>query len=59
LGTPTLSSSNLKFGEWNHLQQAGADLTAILVAQQRNPDKLIRLEQESPAAADLHLHEAM
>jgi hypothetical protein len=50
---------NLRFEEWEHLRQAGADLTSVLVAQQRNPDKLIRLEQPSSTKGDLHLHEAM
>ena len=38
-----------------HLQEAGADLTAILVAQEHNPDKLIRLEAKEPTP--IHLHE--
>ena len=47
----------LKFAEWNHLHETNADITAILVAQQRNPDKTIRLEQKGDA--DVHLHEAI
>lgn len=50
---------NLRFSEWKQLREAGADLTAVLVAQQRNPDKLIRLEQGSGKSGDLHLHEAV
>lgn len=47
----------LKFSEWNNLHQSGVDLTAVLVAQQRNPDKSIRLDQSGDA--ELHLHEAI
>lgn len=47
----------LHFEEWNHLHQAGADLTAVLVAQEHNPDKTIRLEQNG--GAEVHLHEAV
>ena len=47
----------LQFNEWNHLHEAGTDLTAILVAQQRNPDKTIRLDQTGDA--EVHLHEAV
>lgn len=50
---------DLRFEEWEHLREAGADLTAVLVAQQRNPDKLIRLEQHPAQQGDLHLHEAV
>jgi regulator of protease activity HflC (stomatin/prohibitin superfamily) len=49
----------LRFEEWDHLSQSGADLTAVLVAQQRNPDKLIRLEQHPSHQGELHLHEAV
>ena len=49
----------LQFAEWKQLKQSGADLTAVLVAQQRNPDKLIRLEQKDGKTGDLHLHEAI
>lgn len=45
--------------EWIRLEAAGADLTAVLVARERNPDKLIRLEQEGTKGHDLHLHEAI
>lgn len=48
-----------RFEEWSRLQQAGADLTAVLVAQQRNPDKLIRLEQDGSSEQGIHLHEAI
>lgn len=48
---------DLRAEEWNKLQAANADLTAILVAQERNPDKLIRLENDNQAP--LHLHEAV
>lgn len=47
----------LRAQEWTHLQEANADLTAILVAQERNPDKLIRLEQND--RNPIHLHEAV
>lgn len=47
----------LRADEWLKLQAANADLTAILVAQERNPDKLIRLENDKPAP--IHLHEAV
>lgn len=47
----------LRAQEWTHLQAADADLTAILVAQERNPDKLIRLEQND--RNPIHLHEAV
>ncbi len=49
----------LRFAEWTQLKEAGADLTAVLVAQQRNPDKLIRLEQGDGKIGGLHLHEAV
>lgn len=49
----------LRFEEWSQLQQAGADLTKVLVAQERNPDKLIRLEQDNPSEQGIHLHEAI
>ena len=48
----------LRKQEWTHLQAANADLTAVLVAQERNPDKLIRLEN-GKAEAPVHLHEAV
>ncbi|MGJ8725992.1 MAG: hypothetical protein ACSHYB_15665 [Roseibacillus sp.] len=48
----------LRAQEWTYLQTANADLTAILVAQERNPDKLIRLENGTNEAP-LHLHEAV
>lgn len=47
----------LRFREWEQLHGTGADLTAILVAQQKNPDKTIRLEQNGEA--ELHLHEVV
>lgn len=47
----------LRFAEWNNLHQSGADLTAVLVAQERNPDKTIRLDQRGDA--EVHLHEAI
>lgn len=47
----------LKFQQWRQLHETGADLTAILVAEQKNPDKTIRLEQSGEA--ELHLHEAV
>lgn len=50
---------NLRSEEWEHLRRSGADLTAVLVAQQRNPDKLIRLEQHPSQQGGLHLHEAV
>lgn len=49
----------LRFEEWQNLHGAGADLTAVLVAQQRNPDKLIRLEQNPAQVCGFHLHEAV
>lgn len=48
---------DLRAEEWSKLQAANADLTAILVAQERNPDKLIRLENKNNNP--LHLHEAV
>jgi len=47
----------LKFAEWDNLHQSGTDLTAVLVAQQRNPDKTIHLDQAGNA--EVHLHEAI
>jgi regulator of protease activity HflC (stomatin/prohibitin superfamily) len=49
----------LRAEEWQRLQESGADLTAVLVAQERNPDKLIRLEQKTPNGSGLHFHEAI
>ena len=48
---------DLRFKEWNQLQEAGANLTEILVAQEHNPDKTIRLEKGDNA--QVHLHEAV
>jgi vacuolar-type H+-ATPase subunit I/STV1 len=50
---------DLRMEEFRILQESGADLTAILVARERNPDKLIRLEQQSPTGAGFHIHEAV
>ena len=47
----------LRFAEWNQLHSTGADLTAVLVAQQNNPDKTIRLDHKG--GAEVHLHEAV
>jgi hypothetical protein len=51
--------AELQAREWQQLQETGVDLTAVLVARERNPDKLIRLEQASPGDTGLHLHEAV
>jgi len=48
---------DLRFKEWHQLQEAGANLTEILVAQEHNPDKTIRLEKGDNA--QVHLHEAV
>ena len=47
----------LRTEEWSHLQATNADLTAILVAREHNPDKTIRLDQSGNA--EVHLHEAI
>jgi hypothetical protein len=47
----------IKFAEWDHLHTTGADLTAVLVAQQNNPDKTIRLDHKGDA--EVHLHEVV
>ena len=47
----------LRFAEWNKIHSSGADLTAVLVAQQNNPDKTIRLDHKG--GAEVHLHEAV
>ncbi len=47
----------LRFTEWNQLHSNGADITAVLVAQQNNPDKTIRLDHKG--GAQVHLHEAV
>ncbi|MBK1828194.1 hypothetical protein [Haloferula rosea] len=49
----------LQADEWLRLKDAGADLTAVLVAKERNPDKVIRLEQEASQGTGVHLHEAV
>ena len=49
----------LRSEEWQNLQQAGADLTAVLVAQEHNPDKLIRLEQSPGGKNPVYLHDAI
>jgi hypothetical protein len=33
------------------------DLTRVLVAENRNPDKLIRIDADNDRAAQFHLHE--
>lgn len=48
---------DLRAEEWNRLQAANADLTAILVAKERNPDKFIRLDADK--TLPIHLHEAV
>lgn len=47
----------LRFAEWNKIHSSGADLAAVLVAQQNNPDKTIRLDHKG--GAEVHLHEAV
>ena len=44
--------------ERDHLKALGADITQILVAQEHNPDKTIRFENQA-TQVPIHLHEAV